>query len=80
MLPGWSSFGGAFDLLEAGCEFGSFLDCFDARSASWRARRSAFSSALLLAGFSVGVLDSATGTLTGAPDGATRSQHHKHCL
>lgn len=42
----------------------SFLPCFEARSASWRARRSAFSSALLLAALSEGVEES-TWTLTG---------------
>lgn len=53
---------------------GSFFACFAARSASCRALRSAFSSALLLAGLSAEVELSAVGTLTGATnaDGATK--------
>lgn len=63
LLPGCSSLGGAFGLPVALCCPGSpFLVCLVARSASWRALRSAFSSALLLVGLSAGMAGSEAGT------------------
>lgn len=70
-VPGCSSLGCALDLpVAACCPASPFLLCFEALSASCRALRSAFNSALLLAGLSDGVGDSETGTSAGTAGGA----------
>lgn len=77
VVPG--SLGCALGLPAATCWPGSaFLLSLEALSASCRALLSAFNSALLLAGLSVGVGDSKTGTeaRAGTAGGAVRHQEH----
>lgn len=77
VVPG--SLGCAFGLPTAACWPGSaFLLSLEALSASCRALLSAFKSALLLAGLSVGVGDSETGTeaRAGTAGGAVRHEEH----
>lgn len=80
-VPGCSSLGGAFGLPEAVCCPGSpFLPCLLDLSASCRALRSAFSSALVLADLSAGAGGSEeAGTETGAGVGTTEgTDNSKH--
>lgn len=72
-VPGCSSLGCTLALAVATCWLASpFLPCLDARSASCRARLSAFNSALLLAGLSAGAAlsEAGTGTEAGTAEGA----------
>lgn len=75
VVPG--SVGCTLGLLAAACWPGStFLFCLEALSASCRALLSAFNSALLLAGLSLGVGDSEAGTeaRAGTAGGAVRHE------
>lgn len=78
VVPG--SLGCALGLPAAACWPGSaFLLSLEALSASCRALLSAFNSALLLAGLSVGVGDSETGTeaRAGTAGGAVRHEQYQ---
>lgn len=76
-VPGCSSFGCTLALAVAtSWPVSTFLHCLDARSASCRARLSAFNSALLFAGLSAGAAlsEAGTGTEAGTAEGAERGR------